>query len=420
MTFKLARDRFGSRLRRFHHLAWRILRLARLLYPLRTEHMDRLPLHGPALVIAPHASYSDAVPFLYTGLSRLPRFVGSSFFLLANAPVSWLAYLGGSLPIDKHVPDPQAARRILRMLAAGDVIALFPEGERSWAGLPIDPILPCVKFLARLRAPVFVARLEGSYDHWPRWETRPRWRRIVVRLEGPVAIPGHADRDADPGRPPRWWDEVYRSGGRVDAREAREAIAALLEDAAEGEAARLDLRRRGRLRHVTRLIVFCPACAAPAMSADAERLACDRCGAAWRPAGGGGLRREGASDATPLSDLFVDMLATLRRRAPSIVPLEGEATVVTSHGGGDDGVPGTLRVVGDGVTVTAATARWDIPLDRFGRAELQGYDAIETHGGDGTPLTLVPAGGGLRFVLIARALAGLSWGPFAGRGARDA
>ena len=197
MLLTVPKNRFGTPLRWHHRVVWRCLRTLRLSYPLTVGYSERLPLDGPALVIAPHMSYSDSLPFLYTSLPRTTRIIGSSFFVLANAPVLWLMFLGGAMPLDKHVPDTQAARWILRLLAAGDVVALFPEGGRSWAGVPIGPILPCAKFLARLKVPIIIAEFRGSYDHWPRWKRTPRWRPVTVRLRNPVKIPRHIETRAD-------------------------------------------------------------------------------------------------------------------------------------------------------------------------------------------------------------------------------
>ena len=413
MTLTIAKHRFGGPLTWYHRLCWVLGKSFRLAYPLRVEGTDRLPRSGPAVVIAPHMSFSDAFPFLYAALPRPPRFLGTAFILLANAPMSWLMYFGGTIPLCKHVPDTQAARRILRLLAAGELIMLFPEGERSWAGAPLEPIVPSVKFLARLKAPIYLAEIEGSYDHWPRWDASPRRRPVTVRFRGPIELPGPGERRRPAGGRGRWWDAVYRSGGPLDAAAACAALAAMLQESCRGEARRLDLLRRGRIEQVAQLICYCPECARPGMSVTGLRLGCRECGAAWLPSPGGALHREGAAqgeEALLLTDLFARMLARLEQRAVQLLPLEVAVAVLDN--GSRTGTAGRVVLDRDGARITAGSAIWEVDLERVADAELTGLSVMQFNSPAGDTLSLRCEGSALRLVLAARALCGLPWGRF--------
>ena len=413
MKLIIPKSRYGGPLRWYGRLLWQVAKALRLVYPVRIEGAERLPRTGPAVVISAHMSFSDAFPFLYITLPRPPRFIGTAFFLLANAPVSWLMFIGGAIPISKHVPDTQAGRRILRLLAAGELISLFPEGERSWAGAPLDPILPSMKFLARLKVPIFVAEIEGSYDHWPRWDKKPKRRPITVRLSGPIELPGPAEARRTAERRSRWWDAVYRSGGKLDEAAAHSALAALLRVATRGEAGQLDLLRPGRVQQLAQLICYCPECARPDPVATAQRLACRDCNAAWVPGPGGVLRREGApreESAQLLTDVFLRMLETLDQRAARLLPLEVSVTVL-NHGS-RPGIAGCVVLNRDGARITAGAAAWDTDLANVADGELSGMTVIQFNARNGEPLSLRCEGSALRLVLAARALMGRSWGRF--------
>jgi len=290
MTLTIPVRKFGRPLRWFHRGVWRLARNVRWLFRMRVEGMEAIPRRGPAVVIAPHVSYSDSFPYLYAALPRPPRFVASAYFAVGSPLMSWVTFLGGAVPAWRHRPDATAVRRLLRLLSRGELVAFFPEGGRTWTGVPTFPMRPAVKLLARLRVPIYVASIEGAYDHWPRWDDRPRGRRVRVRLLGPLELAARPLRTR-PGTG-RWWSGVYQRGA-VDVGVVEEAVRGALCQAAAGEARELDLRRKGRLAALTKLICFCPECAFPQTVVREHHLVCLACGARWSPARKGGLRRAG-------------------------------------------------------------------------------------------------------------------------------
>lgn len=413
LNLKIPPHRFGAPLRWYHRLAWLLAQVLRVAYPLRVEGAERLPRSGPAVVIAPHMSFSDSFLFLYPALPRPARLLSSVFFMQSSAPVSWLMYLGGVLPLTKSVPDTRAARRMLRLLADGEMVALFPEGERSWTGVSTDPVAASAKFLSRLKVPVFIAEIEGAYDHWPRWQQMPRWRPVTVRLQGPIALPGPLTAREHRHRQRKWWEPVYRAGGRLDAAAARTALATLLRELSREEPARLDLLDSGRFRQLPRLICYCPECARPQPLADGRCLVCPECGASWRPVPGGALRREGDGDRQEpwrLSDLFAQMLETLRRNIPSLLPFEMPVSVTVTSGTRGTAAAGRVRLDRDGVLVTAAGNKWEIDVAAVALGDVEGATTLEVHTRCGATLALESNPSALHLVLPARALLGLPWG----------
>jgi len=412
-TLKVPIQRFGAPLRWYGRLLWRVANVVRRAYPLRVEGAERLPRTGPAVVIAPHMSYSDSYLFIYAALPRPVRFLSSVFFLQSSAPVSWVTYIGGVLPHTKSVPDVQAGRRMLRLLEAGEMVALFPEGDRSWTGVSADPVTASAKFLARLKVPVFIAEIEGAYDHWPRWQQDFRWRPVTVRLHGPVELPKPVRARPRPLSKRKWWDPVYHSGGRLDANAARSTLAKLLRERSRAEPSRLDLLDPGRFRQLPRLICYCPECAYPQPVADGRRLACAECGASWLPVPGGALRREGADEPQEprlLSDLFTRMLETLHREIPSLLPLEMPVSVIVTNRAAHRASAGRIRLDRDGAVVTVANDNWEIDLAAVALGDVEGATMLEVRARCGALLALKTEDSALRLVLAARALAGLPWG----------
>jgi 1-acyl-sn-glycerol-3-phosphate acyltransferase len=107
--------------------------LTRILCRVDDAQMERVPQHGPLIVIVNHINFME-VPLLATHL--LPRPV----FGLAKAE-SWdnpfLKFLWGqweAIPVARGEADTSALRQCLEVLERGDIMMLAPEGTRSGHG----------------------------------------------------------------------------------------------------------------------------------------------------------------------------------------------------------------------------------------------------------------------------------------------
>lgn len=104
---------------------------------MNVRHRDRLPLSGPALVVANHNSHLDALALVTLfGMNRLHlvRPVAAADYFLASPWFAWFSVrILGILPLDRevrsrhrHPLDP-----ISEALANGKIVLLFPEGTRG-------------------------------------------------------------------------------------------------------------------------------------------------------------------------------------------------------------------------------------------------------------------------------------------------
>ena len=148
----------------------------------------------------------------------------------------------GAFPVHRESADREALRRAQQVLDAGEVLILFPEGERR-TGPVIEDLHEGVAFLAaRTGATVVPVGIGGSASVMPKGTKIPRPRHIHLEVGETIAPPERvgqrpgapqpdppADRGADrvaPGalrplgrghRPlltrPRWPDRADRPGG---------------------------------------------------------------------------------------------------------------------------------------------------------------------------------------------------------------
>ena len=87
----------------------------------------------------------------------------------------------GTIPFRRAAQDFQSIRLIIKLLQAGGLIGIYPEGIRSWDGTNSPIILTIARIIRMVKVPVFYCQQEGAYLHFPRWAHK--WRPIRVRLK---------------------------------------------------------------------------------------------------------------------------------------------------------------------------------------------------------------------------------------------
>lgn len=172
--------------------------LVNTLYRIRTDGLDNVPEHGPALLVCNHVSYMDAL--IVAGSVRRPaRFV--MYYKIFRIPIlSFIFRTARAIPIAAAKEDPalleKAFDEIDRALAAGDIVCIFPEGGLTADG-EIATFRPGVeRILARRPVPVVPLAIRGLWgsifsrrDSKPGRMRLPRrfWSRLVLAVGEPVS-----------------------------------------------------------------------------------------------------------------------------------------------------------------------------------------------------------------------------------------
>jgi len=166
--------------------------LARLLTRVEiVGEVDAIPRDGPVILAVNHASSADPV---VVGAFLIPR-VGRRFNWLGkrelfDVPVlSWLAREAGVHAVDRGAADVEAFRIAARVLAAGHVLAIFPEGTRSPTGAML-PGKDGVGVLAlRSDAIIVPVGVVDSDRFWPKGRLLPRaGGRVTIRVGRPFRL----------------------------------------------------------------------------------------------------------------------------------------------------------------------------------------------------------------------------------------
>jgi 1-acyl-sn-glycerol-3-phosphate acyltransferase len=163
--------------------------LVHTVYRLRLENADRIPEQGPAMLVSNFLSYVDALVIMAAS-PRPIRFVLDRH-IFRKPGLGFLLRLMKAIPSGGSLADMEAARSaILRALAEGELVAVFPEGQPGAEGQLGTFEEPFEEVLGETRVtllPVGLAGLRGSvFSRSPR--PRPA-RSLLARVSLRVGAP---------------------------------------------------------------------------------------------------------------------------------------------------------------------------------------------------------------------------------------
>jgi len=182
-------DTAFTRLYRF--LRWLVHVLNRLLFRTTVEGRALVPEHGPVVIAPVHRSFIDF--FLVSEVTDRKLHYMAKDSLWKNERFGRFLRSVGAFPVQRGSADRESLRRAQRVLEAGEVLVLFPEGERR-SGPVVEQLHEGVAFLAaRTGATVVPVGVGGSASVMPKGTRfpRPRHVHLVVGepMEAPVAGP---------------------------------------------------------------------------------------------------------------------------------------------------------------------------------------------------------------------------------------
>jgi len=140
--------------------------LARFFYRLRVGGRENLPAHGPALLVANHTSFMDAIWILSLQPRRIRFLVSRKYLEERGWFTRGLLNVSGAIPI--HEEDGpkalvKAFTRAKKALEDGYIVCVFPEGRFTRTG----HLLPFKKGLERIvrgsAIPVLPVAIHGGY-----------------------------------------------------------------------------------------------------------------------------------------------------------------------------------------------------------------------------------------------------------------
>lgn len=128
---------------------------------------EKSDLKPPFIVLGNHTTDYDA--FFIAKSFENPLYFVMSDHISSLKVGKLIEHLVCPIPITKSTYDASTVRGILSVVKQGASVALFPEGNKSFAGDMSEMKSSIAKLLKKLNIPVVIYNIEGGYFSSPRW-----------------------------------------------------------------------------------------------------------------------------------------------------------------------------------------------------------------------------------------------------------
>jgi 1-acyl-sn-glycerol-3-phosphate acyltransferase len=164
--------------------------------------LENVPTSGPAIIASNHLSFSDSI-FMPLMVKRKVTFVAKAEYFTGKGLKGWLTkmfFVGtGTIPVDRS--GGRAAQAALdtqlRVLRAGNLAGIYPEGTRSPDGRLYRGKTGVARLALESGAPVIPVVMLNADEIQPPGKIIPRIRRVKIRFGKPLDFSRYAGMAGD-------------------------------------------------------------------------------------------------------------------------------------------------------------------------------------------------------------------------------
>jgi len=180
--------RVDTRFTPLYRLVRIVVRLANaVLFRISVSPTGVVPAEGPVIIAPVHRSFIDFLVASEVTHRKLHYMAKDT--LWKNPTLGRFLTAMGAFPVHRESADREAMRRAQQVLDAGEVLILFPEGQRR-TGPVVEDLHEGVAFLAaRTGAIVVPVGIGGSASVMPKGTRIPRPRHIHLEVGEPLDPP---------------------------------------------------------------------------------------------------------------------------------------------------------------------------------------------------------------------------------------
>ena len=204
---------------------------------------ENVPRRGPVILVSNHLSFADhffgplPLPRKLVFLAKAEYFNGKGL----KGRVSRAFFAGsGQIPIDRTggQASERALRSGLRVLAAGEVLGIYPEGTRSPDGRLYRGRTGVARLALESRAPVVPCAMIGTFEFLPSGSRRPSLKiRPGVVFGPPMEFSRFYGQESDRAALREVTDEIMGEIAKLSGQEYIDRYASTVKEQAKADAA---------------------------------------------------------------------------------------------------------------------------------------------------------------------------------------
>ncbi|ADU97649.1 1-acyl-sn-glycerol-3-phosphate acyltransferase [Thermovibrio ammonificans HB-1] len=155
---------------------------------LRVYGRENVPAEGPVLLVANHRSYLDPPLVAYAVKKRPVFFMAKSELFTTPVLSTLIKHWGNAFPVKRGRADLTALKTALEVLEKGELVCIFPEGQRAPAGRFVRPKWGAGMVALKARVPIVPCLIEGSEKLIGKEGLVTGWPKVTIRFGRPFTI----------------------------------------------------------------------------------------------------------------------------------------------------------------------------------------------------------------------------------------
>ncbi|WP_457754862.1 lysophospholipid acyltransferase family protein [Thermovibrio ammonificans] len=155
---------------------------------LRVYGRENVPAEGPVLLVANHRSYLDPPLVAYAVKKRPVFFMAKSELFTTPVLSTLIKHWGNAFPVKRGRADLTALKTALEVLKKGELVCIFPEGQRAPAGKFVRPKWGAGMVALKARVPIVPCLIEGSEKLIGKEGLVTGWPKVTIRFGRPFTI----------------------------------------------------------------------------------------------------------------------------------------------------------------------------------------------------------------------------------------
>lgn len=160
--------------------------LTRMFVRVDEQELVNVPLEGPLIIVANHINFLE-VPLMYSHLYPRPLTGWAKKETWKNPLFAWLFNLYRAIPIRRGENDLSALTKAIDALKSRMILAISPEGTRSYVGQLAQGKSGVVLLAQRSGAPILPVGYYGGELFWKKI-FRFRWTHFHIHVGHPFKV----------------------------------------------------------------------------------------------------------------------------------------------------------------------------------------------------------------------------------------